>query len=66
MLWPLLSHYKFRLQEIDIAADDTLIERYGARIPVLAVADGPLELDWPFSSQQVDEFFAKLTKPQCC
>ncbi|MBU2885120.1 glutaredoxin family protein [Gilvimarinus agarilyticus] len=41
-----------RLQAIDIACDDQLIERYGLRIPVLRSASGE-ELDWPFSAEDV-------------
>lgn len=33
---------------IDIALDDVLVERYGARIPVLLTDDGR-ETGWPFS-----------------
>jgi RNase H-fold protein (predicted Holliday junction resolvase) len=60
ILWPLLLQYQFRLNEIDIATDDALIEQYGTRIPVLGVPNHMTELNWPFSAQQVDEFFAEL------
>lgn len=44
--------------EIDIADDETLLERYGARIPVLRrVADGA-ELDWPFTVADARAFHA--------
>jgi hypothetical protein len=33
---------------VDIALDEVLVEKYGARIPVLMTADG-CELGWPFS-----------------
>jgi hypothetical protein len=52
-LWPVLSLYELRLREVDIAESDALIERYGMRIPVVALADRPGELDWPFTSEQV-------------
>ena len=60
ILWPLLLQYQFRLNEIDIATDDALIEQYGTRIPALGVANHTTELNWPFNAQQVDEFFAEL------
>ncbi|MET0355226.1 MAG: glutaredoxin family protein [Cellvibrio sp.] len=56
ILWPLLSRYEYRLIEIDIATDDDLIERYGTRIPVLAVSDRVGELNWPFNSEEVEHF----------
>ena len=62
VLWPLLLHYQFRLKEIDIAEDDELIEKYGTRIPVLAAANYSIELNWPFTTQDVDAFFVEITK----
>ncbi|RZA07837.1 MAG: glutaredoxin family protein [Moraxellaceae bacterium] len=60
ILWPLLLQYSARLKEIDIADDDQMIERYGVRIPVLGAPDTDTELDWPFTSEQVDTFLTKL------
>ena len=62
VLWPLLLHYQFRLNEIDIATDDKLIEKYGTRIPVLAAPNHSTELNWPFTTQEVDAFFIKLAE----
>lgn len=62
IVWPLLSQYQFQLQEVDISVDDDLIEDYGIRIPVLGVANYSKELNWPFSAQQVDEFFGGIEK----
>ena len=73
VLWPLLQHYQIHLTEIDIADDDKLIEYYGTRIPVLGTLESGqklrspmeprvLELNWPFTSEQVDAFFAQLSK----
>lgn len=39
----------------DIADDDTLLARYGERIPVLARADGA-ELAWPFTLPELLRF----------
>ena len=37
--------------EIDVATDDALVHRYGARIPV--VTCGTRELAWPFNADDV-------------
>ena len=60
ILWPLLSQYQHHLLEIDIAESDKLIEQYGTRIPVLSVGDGLEELNWPFSSDDVEQLFVRL------
>ena len=60
VLWPLLLKYQFRLAEIDISTSDEMIENYGTRIPVLSVGDNFAELNWPFTPEQVDRYFAEL------
>lgn len=40
---------------IDIAEDDALLARYGARIPVVRRIDGGAELDWPFDESALNE-----------
>jgi len=40
----------------DIASSETLVERYGLRIPVLLFEPGGQELDWPFDRQDVLTF----------
>lgn len=60
VLWPVLLQYHFRLVEIDIADDDSMIERYGTRIPVLGAANIQRELNWPFSAEDVDAFCSEL------
>ena len=44
------------LRTVEIADDDRLVERYGERIPVLAVGDQ--ELEWPFAAPDVVRFVA--------
>ena len=39
---------------VEIADDAELLERYGARIPVLRRLDTGKELDWPFAAEDVD------------
>lgn len=57
---PLLSSYSLRLEEIDIAESDALIERYGVRIPVLKSTNHLDELGWPFDSAQAADFLARV------
>ena len=60
ILWSLVVQYQFRLIEIDIAEDNVLVSRYGVRIPVLGSPASERELNWPFSTSDVDIFFAEL------
>lgn len=53
LAWPVLQHFGYRLNEVDIADDDRLIERYGVRIPVVRREDSTLELGWPFTQEQL-------------
>jgi hypothetical protein len=46
----------FSVDEVDIAADDALIERYGTRIPVLQRQQDAAELSWPFDQQALMAF----------
>lgn len=41
---------------VDIAANDFLLEKYGARIPVLQLVDSGEELGWPFAVPQLGKF----------
>lgn len=41
---------------IDIAQSESLVARYGTRIPVLRRDDTGEELDWPFTQQQLLAF----------
>lgn len=56
ILWPLLDDYPYAIQEVDIAATDELLERYGVRIPVAVMAETGDELGWPFDSLQARNF----------
>jgi len=38
----------FIIEDVDIADDDAMLERYATRIPVVRRADRSVELDWPF------------------
>jgi hypothetical protein len=43
-------------QHVDIVDDDTLLESYGTRIPVLRRVDSGRELGWPFDAGAVASF----------
>jgi glutaredoxin len=43
----------FPVEEVDIAGDERLLERYGIRIPVLKRTDTGAEIGWPFGPQEV-------------
>lgn len=56
ILAPLVTHLPLRMEEIDIAESDELVERYGTRIPVVKFAGVDAELGWPFDSTQAAVF----------
>jgi len=43
---------------IDIAGDESLLEKYAVRIPVLRRTDNGVELGWPFDPAAVIRFLA--------
>jgi glutaredoxin len=49
----ILDQASLRWCDVDIAEDDTLLERYGTRIPVLLCHDNGKELNWPFNYEDV-------------
>ncbi len=51
-----LDFDRFRIEVIDIAESDQLIETYGVRIPVLAAKGSGAELGWPFDAAQLQAF----------
>lgn len=46
------------IREIEISADEQLLDTYGLRIPVVAITGRNSELDWPFDVAQLAEFIA--------
>ena len=56
ILLPLLATGFFEVEIIDIA-DENLIDRYGTRIPVLHNPATGEELDWPFESEKLHQWF---------
>ncbi len=59
VIWPCLEVFSYRLVEVDIAEDATLVERYGVRIPVVYRSDLDEELGWPFDAQSLSEFLQR-------
>lgn len=43
---------------IEIANDDLLIQQYGTRIPVLKRDDTQLELEWPFTLNDLQKYIS--------
>ncbi len=52
LLYPLLTAKGWQLTEVNIQDNDSLKERYGVRIPVVALPDGR-EKGWPFTAAQI-------------
>ena len=48
------------LDEVDIAYDDALMEKYAVLIPVLVEESSGAELRWPFDHEEVRGFIARL------
>lgn len=46
---------RIRIREVDVAADEALIQAWGERIPVLREPGGQV-LEWPFSLLDVQAF----------
>ena len=49
----MLDSLQLGAQEVDIAAQSSLEDRYGTRIPVLRREDDGSELGWPFGPADV-------------
>lgn len=45
---------------VDIAQSETLVARYGTRIPVLRRQDTGQELDWPFTRDELLVFLGQV------
>ena len=56
ILFACLNEENWRLDIVDIAENDDLIERYGLKIPVLAMTDSLAELGWPFDALKLQAY----------
>ena len=52
ILYPVLTEKGWELVEVNIQDDERLKEKYGIRIPVVALANGD-EKGWPFTAAQI-------------
>jgi glutaredoxin len=52
ILYPLLSEKGWQLVEVNIQESERLKEKYGIRIPVVALPNGE-EKGWPFTAAQI-------------
>jgi glutaredoxin len=48
------------IKEIEIGNSDTLIEKYGIRIPVIQTSENGPELGWPFTYQTLKTFLERM------
>ncbi len=48
---------QFELEAIDISSDESLVEQYGIRIPVVKNVVTEREVGWPFDSQELFTLF---------
>ncbi|MCS5582589.1 MAG: glutaredoxin family protein [Pseudomonadales bacterium] len=52
ILYPLMTEKGWSLVEVNIQGDESLKEKYGIRIPVVALSSGD-EKGWPFTAAQI-------------
>lgn len=55
LITPLVGD-EYKLVEVDISDSDELIERYGIRIPVVAIQGHVAEIGWPFDNEDFVDF----------
>jgi glutaredoxin len=60
LITPLIGS-EYKLVEVDIGDSDELIERYGIRIPVVAIQGDDTEIGWPFDAEDFVDFLQS-----CC
>lgn len=54
-----LSMDFFRIEKVEIADSDDMIEKYGTRIPVIRLESSSQDLGWPFDHQQLIDFLTE-------
>ena len=50
------SGFAIVINEIEIADDNALVEKYGIRIPVVLIDGGDNDLGWPFTEEELQKF----------
>ena len=53
LLKEIQNQFEIDWLNIEIADDDSLLERYGVKIPVLKRLDTNVEIAWPFTSSDI-------------
>ena len=53
---PVAERLGMSVRHVDIADDDTLMQRYATTIPVVRREDRDLELGWPFDADSLYRF----------
>ena len=56
LLLPLVQSGRLCCELVDIADSESLLERYGVRIPVVYRPANDSELGWPFDFSQLQDF----------
>ncbi len=56
----LLNDTKLIVESIDISEQDSWLEKYGIRIPVVLHPESQHELGWPFDIVQLQAFIEKI------
>ncbi|WP_163833998.1 glutaredoxin family protein [Spartinivicinus ruber] len=57
LLKPAAAHYNLTITLQEIADDPDLVDRYGVRIPVIALDNQSTgELGWPFTAEVLNQF----------
>lgn len=56
LLLQLAERVPLAIEEVDIAESTELMQRYGLRIPVVALGASGCELGWPFDLQTLQLF----------
>ena len=59
---PVCEQSGYELIPVEIADSEGLIERYGVRIPVIAVSGYGPELGWPFDSGQLRAYLDEAAR----
>lgn len=52
------DEFDLHVMTVDIADDDSLIERYGQEIPVLYRPDIDMDMVWPFDINHLRQFLS--------
>lgn len=61
LLTPITEDVPLDITAVEIGDDETLVARYGIRIPVVQFEDGE-ELDWPFDEHTLRQTIASKIK----